>query len=547
MGWFPTTRDEDNGWRFDIVSHHGVFIRLLSTAVPAPQTVLKTDRPSRLPSIKDVVIVGVHSGTHLTELNFFADVIHEINQLQPYEFRVFDIKHAHPPPDVSLTNDIEKQPYDRSDTTTTTTTTTTTATEPPDEVIHVPLKRACALNLVIIASVIMTAGLFAWAGSIGDGIAMISIATMSLSTSLACLSSSWKPVLSARPTSAEVPPGDIVISTRNRAMVVVHCTEEITRELYSGTENCRYRLSDRPHRALLGTSTVLLMASVVLFSNCGWTMQTAIGVSYMILNILYWAVPLLMDRRDTWDMSRYVISQRGAAFSPSRPKASFTQTLWYAVQETKRTEWVATGKLAPASPWWDRWLEEALANCENVAWDPVEAKDRWMAMAVQTSKEQMAAAATTRRQTAPALVGDEAEHWFNAVYAAVQEIPRGKVTSYGHIALLLGEPKRPRQVGVCLKHLPGSDSANYFHAGNVPWQRVVNARGMVSHRGPGSAQRQADALRDEGVDVAEDAMGEFSIDLGKFGWFPSVLPSEREEMGVSDVDEIDEMDEGGHS
>lgn len=34
---------------------------------------------------------------------------------------------------------------------------------------------------------------------------------------------------------------------------------------------------------------------------------------------------------------------------------------------------------------------------------------------------------------------DEAEWWFNAVYAAVQEIPPGKVTSYGHIATLLGK------------------------------------------------------------------------------------------------------------
>jgi alkylated DNA nucleotide flippase Atl1 len=34
---------------------------------------------------------------------------------------------------------------------------------------------------------------------------------------------------------------------------------------------------------------------------------------------------------------------------------------------------------------------------------------------------------------------EEAEHWFNAVYAAVREIPAGKVTSYAHIALLLGE------------------------------------------------------------------------------------------------------------
>jgi len=33
---------------------------------------------------------------------------------------------------------------------------------------------------------------------------------------------------------------------------------------------------------------------------------------------------------------------------------------------------------------------------------------------------------------------DEAEWWFNAVYEAVQEIPFGRVTSYGHIARLLG-------------------------------------------------------------------------------------------------------------
>jgi len=34
---------------------------------------------------------------------------------------------------------------------------------------------------------------------------------------------------------------------------------------------------------------------------------------------------------------------------------------------------------------------------------------------------------------------DEAEAWFHAVYTAVQEIPHGKVTSYGHIARLVGK------------------------------------------------------------------------------------------------------------
>ncbi|KAL2832552.1 6-O-methylguanine DNA methyltransferase [Aspergillus cavernicola] len=121
---------------------------------------------------------------------------------------------------------------------------------------------------------------------------------------------------------------------------------------------------------------------------------------------------------------------------------------------------------------------------------------------------------------------DEAEFWFNAVYEAVREIPPGKITSYGHIARLLGEPKRPRQVGICLKHLPAEESGNYFHSGNVPWQRVVNSKGMISHRGPGSAERQAEVLREEGVEVQTDSMGEFYVDFTRDGWFPQELPSE---------------------
>ena len=36
---------------------------------------------------------------------------------------------------------------------------------------------------------------------------------------------------------------------------------------------------------------------------------------------------------------------------------------------------------------------------------------------------------------------DEAAAFFHAVYSAVQEIPPGKVTSYGHIANLIGTRK----------------------------------------------------------------------------------------------------------
>jgi len=37
---------------------------------------------------------------------------------------------------------------------------------------------------------------------------------------------------------------------------------------------------------------------------------------------------------------------------------------------------------------------------------------------------------------------EEAEMWYTAVYEAVQQVPYGRVTSYGHIATLLGYRKR---------------------------------------------------------------------------------------------------------
>ncbi|EFY89023.1 MGMT family protein [Metarhizium acridum CQMa 102] len=112
---------------------------------------------------------------------------------------------------------------------------------------------------------------------------------------------------------------------------------------------------------------------------------------------------------------------------------------------------------------------------------------------------------------------DEAAAFFHAVYSAVQEIPHGKVTSYAHIATL---------VGMCMKHL-SSDASHRFNNANVPWQRVINSKGVISPRSqPGGAQNQAEALRDEGVQVTRGAMGELMVDFDEYGWFPRVLPSE---------------------
>ncbi|KAG9241939.1 6-O-methylguanine DNA methyltransferase, partial [Calycina marina] len=121
---------------------------------------------------------------------------------------------------------------------------------------------------------------------------------------------------------------------------------------------------------------------------------------------------------------------------------------------------------------------------------------------------------------------DEAEAFFFAVYSAIQEIPYGKVTSYGHIARLVGTPQRPRQVGVCLKHL-SVDPGDRFNHNTVPWQRVINASGKIAPRSlPSAAPTQRAALLAEGIPVTTNAMGEMSIELTTYGWFPRQLPSE---------------------
>ncbi|KAI5852909.1 6-O-methylguanine DNA methyltransferase [Morchella snyderi] len=130
---------------------------------------------------------------------------------------------------------------------------------------------------------------------------------------------------------------------------------------------------------------------------------------------------------------------------------------------------------------------------------------------------------------------DEAEAFLVGVYMAVQEIPHGKVTSYGHIAYLIGKPQCPRQVGQALKHLPSSSNdaqgnTIVFHNGNVPWQRVISSNGIIPIRDdPTAAARHAQALRSEGVTVTTRARGALQVDLDGFGWFPGSLPSEGSE------------------
>lgn len=97
--------------------------------------------------------------------------------------------------------------------------------------------------------------------------------------------------------------------------------------------------------------------------------------------------------------------------------------------------------------------------------------------------------------------------FFDQVYAMVRRIPRGRVTTYGHIAALCGKPRAARTVGWALHALP--------EASRVPWQRVVNHRGGISIWKVGvPAELQRALLEAEGVEFRLNG----TVDLKRWGW-----------------------------
>jgi len=94
------------------------------------------------------------------------------------------------------------------------------------------------------------------------------------------------------------------------------------------------------------------------------------------------------------------------------------------------------------------------------------------------------------------------------VWAVTALVPPGHVTTYGDVGSVLGSPRFARQVGWALAALKDAD-------GDVPWHRVINAQGRISHRGDTDrARQQLRLLKDEGVAFSEAG----TCDLADLRW-----------------------------
>jgi len=94
------------------------------------------------------------------------------------------------------------------------------------------------------------------------------------------------------------------------------------------------------------------------------------------------------------------------------------------------------------------------------------------------------------------------EDFLYQIFAIVDEIPYGKVATYGELAKLSGSPKNSRLVGRVL------GMAGMY--GNYPCHRVVNSLGRLV---PGWLEQKS-LLESEGITFKSDG----NVDLKKHKW-----------------------------
>jgi methylated-DNA-protein-cysteine methyltransferase-like protein len=105
---------------------------------------------------------------------------------------------------------------------------------------------------------------------------------------------------------------------------------------------------------------------------------------------------------------------------------------------------------------------------------------------------------------------------YELIWSVVRKVPRGRVATYGQIAELAGLEGHARQVGYALHNLPARS--------NVPWHRVVNAKGEISTRSAGdSHELQRMLLEAEGVELDRNGR----MDLDRYRWRRKAIMASR--------------------
>ncbi|KAI9674621.1 MAG: hypothetical protein M1829_003703 [Trizodia sp. TS-e1964] len=241
----------------------------LPRLLPAPQALLRPTRPVTLPNSPGTVI-GTHSGNIRHQVNHIARILHPPDSLPAYAVRAITL---------AKTN-------------------------------RIPTVRPAAFGPLTFAALLgcaMSIALVVLSIHYEDGTALSATLILSCLSSVIGYGSKWQLKLQTRCSPRDAPPGDVVIQYPQGSFLIVRCSEAAARELYFAPETCIYNVPTRIYRAVALIATLMLMFGVIFLANSTLELQIAFGVSYMILNALYWAIAALPETWH-WDLKSYKVT-----------------------------------------------------------------------------------------------------------------------------------------------------------------------------------------------------------------------------------------------
>jgi hypothetical protein len=381
--------------------------------IPAPQALMKHERPERLPTTQGTV-VGAYSGNVRHELNFFIRLMHK-EGLAPFEVELVRVTTKKEIPK-SLERKLRRYPINRqelaeygfsfvnrfaSNGSGKESEVIVKNVNTPEPSSYGPDGSGYLLSLTLVGAA-MTAALIALSVVYNDGMSLLAVILLSLVSSILGIASQWEvviPPVAANRGAEALPSSDVVIYYPNGSIRVIRCNEDISR-LYFAAESCLYSWDDMPYRLMALLSTVMLMIGVVTLANATEILQVAYAAAYVILNVCYWLSSALNPVKHYWECAyeanviaikeplvydkMTTLLRRRATFSERLhgdtrvifahranhgvrevevPKRKFSRALWMAIALTGTSQWLNhSSHIGPMTRAWEQWHANAEAH-----------------------------------------------------------------------------------------------------------------------------------------------------------------------------------------
>ncbi|KIW35171.1 uncharacterized protein PV07_01885 [Cladophialophora immunda] len=344
--------------------------------MPAPHALFEHERKYRLPTAPGTV-AGAYNGMVKKEIDFFAQLLHP-EPLEDYQVELVQVTQKDVPPGTKSLRPFGPKMYG-------------------------------PLFWISITGSVMALALIALSIYYYDGFSLLATIMLSMVSSFVGFGTRWNPAFQQPKLEMGredvIPRSDVIIYYPNGSIRVVRPTSEHIARLYFQMEYAQYDMSDTFYRTLALFSTVMLMTGVVSLANASNILQVAFAASYILLNILYWAVSALNPFKYHWQHA-YETETLPIQYPPNRdpdgpvavgPVEEFVEkfkhraghewrrfqeawtkekrraraetvieagnlvsALWFAIVLTGTAQWLNEATtIAPMNAAWKEWLREA--------------------------------------------------------------------------------------------------------------------------------------------------------------------------------------------